>query len=67
MIQEKYSEEDVQNEKRIMKQRDKIAVGILLAVLGVLLFSAFCNHSQTEQGAEQELLVEDTESIEKAH
>lgn len=66
MMHDDYSEE-VQNEKRIMKQRDKIVVGILLAILGVLLFSAFCNHSQTEQGAEQELLVEDTESIEKAH
>lgn len=49
-----------QKEIRTITQRDKIVIGVLLAIVGVLLFSMICNYAKADPGAESKVVSENS-------
>ena len=59
-----YNDQPDPKEFRTIKQRDKIVIGVLLAIVGVLFFSMICNYAKADMWAESEAISEDTGMIE---
>ncbi|MCR5129695.1 MAG: hypothetical protein K6B69_16515 [Lachnospiraceae bacterium] len=60
MTRKIYYDQTQQKEIRTIKQRDKIVIGILLAIVGVILFSMICNYAKTDPWVESKVVSENS-------